>query len=458
MKKKIAAVLVATACATPAVAAVGAEEAQALGASLTPWGAEPGGNKDGSIPAYDAKNLPLKLPAGWDYTKKGYPDPWNEKPLYSITAQNVEQYAGKLDGYADVFKKYPNYRIDVYPTHRTVYYPKHLVDNMAKNAVECKGIQDDLKLSGCYGGLPFPIPKNGRQVMWNHLLAYMGIHHHSDALQSWVIPPDGHAVLQARLYTTNKFTTVAPSMAGKVIKTGEVYRKNRSDYTAPARQVGTKLLLFYSMDSLDVGSRVWQYIPGQRRVKLAPDLSYDTPSPVGGGVTTMDDNLGFDGAVDRYDFKLVGKKEKLIPYNSFPLTNPTTCPDTKVVSNQHFPHPDCIRWELHRVWQVQATLRPGYRHVYKTRTFYWDEDNPGTGVAENYDAAGKLYRMVAVNPYPFLDANGGMNVNCIFAMDLFTGAWGFNGSLGIEGGMWYPTTPRDDIYFSPESLAGEGIR
>ena len=458
MQKTIAAALITAACATQAVAAVSTEEAKALGGTLTSWGAEMAGNTDGTIPAYDAKSLPLKLPAGWDYKKKGYPDPWNEKPLYSITAQTAGQYASKLDSFVEIFKKYPNFRIDVYPTHRTAFYPKHLNDNMAKNAVECKGVQDDLKLSGCYGGLPFPIPKSGRQAMWNHLLGYAGIGAHGDNVQTWVTSPSGQGVLQARLDVSNKFTTVDPSMAGKVIKDGEFYWKVRADYTAPARQVGTKIMFFFSMDSLDIGSRAWQYIPGQRRVKLAPDLSYDTPSPVGGGATTMDDNGAFNGAVDRYDFKLVGKKEKLIPYNSFALTSPTTCPDSKVINNPNFPQPDCIRWELHRVWKVEATLKPGYRHIYKTRTFYWDEDAPGAGVAENYDATGKLYRIVYVTPYPFLDSNGGTNFNGIVAMDFNTGLWGFNGSMGLEGGMWHPITPKDDIYYSPEGLAGEGIR
>ena len=67
------------------------------------------------------------------------------------------------------------------------------------------------------------------------------------------------------------------------------------------------------------GRRAWQYLPGQRRVKLAPDIAYDTPNPGTAGASTYDDAWVFNGAMDRYDFKLVGKQEMLVPYNAFKL-------------------------------------------------------------------------------------------------------------------------------------------
>ena len=69
--------------------------------------------------------------------------------------------------------------------------------------------------------------------------------------------------------------------------------------------------------------------PGQRRVKLAPDLAYDTPAPMAGGSATMDDAIAFLGALDRFDFKLVGKKEKFIMYNNFKLNDHANCSDAE---------------------------------------------------------------------------------------------------------------------------------
>ena len=151
-----------------ALAAVSAEEAKQLGTTLTPWGAEKAGNKEGTIPAYTGEAT--KVPASYDRKEPGQkPDPFNEKPLFSITAQNYTKYADKLDGMVEMFKRYPNYRMDIYPTHRNWTYPKYVIDNTLKNATSCKAIKGELALDGCYGGYPFPIPKTGNQAMWNHM-------------------------------------------------------------------------------------------------------------------------------------------------------------------------------------------------------------------------------------------------------------------------------------------------
>ena len=438
------------------LAAVSAEEAKQLGGPvLTEFGAERAGNKEGTIPAYKAELI--KPPAGWDVRKHGYPDPWNEKPLFSITAQNAAQYADKLDAMILLFKKYPNYRMDIYPTHRTAYYPKAVLDNTAKNATACKGADDDLKLDGCYGGILFPIPKTGRQEMWNHELTYSSWAAETDGLQTWVIPPAGTPALQSVLNIYTRWDLFNPATMGAPLKPGQLYYIPRVDFTGPARQVGNKLLLAYSIDTIGIGSRIYSYIPGQRRVKLAPDLAYDTPSPASGGASTMDEQSGYLGALDRYDFKLLGKKEKFIMYNNFVMTDPRACPDSKLVSTKNFPNPDCVRWELHRVWKVEGKLLPGFRHIYPRRVLYWDEDTHGAGSYESYDASGNLYRVGNTVAYPFFDV-GGVNSQSSMQMDLITGIWAASGSMGAEGGAWHPAPARDPRFYTPEALAGEGIR
>ena len=51
-RKSFMALAVASLCTQSAWAAVSADEAKQLGTTLTPWGAEKAGNKDGTIPAY----------------------------------------------------------------------------------------------------------------------------------------------------------------------------------------------------------------------------------------------------------------------------------------------------------------------------------------------------------------------------------------------------------------------
>ena len=453
--------LTLTAVATSTVVMVGtasaevsAEEAKQLGTTLTVWGAEKAGNKEGTIPAYTGEKI--APPAGWDRKKQGFPDPWGEKPLFTITAQNVAKYADKLDGMVEVFKKYPNFRMDIYPTHRIFAMPKYVVDNSIKNATGCKTSQDQYSLDGCYPGVLFPIPKTGNQVMWNKLLNYGSNAWVSENVSTYVTPVSGSPVLQSANLITTELPLYNPANT-KVIGHDDVYFRARVDQTGPARGNGNKYVFLYSVNTIDVGSRAWSYIPGQRRVKLSPDLAYDTPSPISGGASLMDEQTGFLGAMDRFDFKLAGKKEKYIMANNFNLTDPRVCPDSKVTGTKNFPNPDCVRWELHRVWVVEAKLKPQYRHVYKTRKFFFDEDGFIPGGQEGYDGAGTLYRITNSSSYSFFNG-GGTSSQGMVEMDLLTGIWTLQGAYGSEGGAYYVIPPVNDHFFTPDSLAAEGIR
>ena len=143
-------------------------------APLTAVGAEKAGNKDGTIPEYSGG---LATPPA--EFKKGQgirPDPFaGEKPLYSVDAKNMNQYADKLgEGVKALMKKYPSYRIDVYPTHRTAAFPKYVLDNTAKIALRAKTTNEGRSMEGGHAGFPFPIPKDGYEAMWNHLVRFNG--------------------------------------------------------------------------------------------------------------------------------------------------------------------------------------------------------------------------------------------------------------------------------------------
>lgn len=453
MSNKKSAILLgiaAVAMSVPVLAAVSTEEAKQLGTTLTPWGAEKAGNKDGSIPAFTAETI--KAPANFDPKQPGIrPDPFgSDKVLFSITAQNYQQYSDKLsDGQKALFKMAPNFRMDIYQTRRTANYPKYVVDNMLKNATSCKTDATEDKLVDCYGGVPFPIPTTGKQVMWNHLTQYKNYAWAGD-FYGYVVGTNGQPTMQALTSATQQSEFYNPKRTKPAVDS-TIYFQYRGDLTAPARRNGEKLVV---ANTLDGEMRAWQYIPGQRRVKLAPDLAYDTPNPQSGGVYTMDDSQAFLGKIDRYDFKLVGKKEMYIPYNVYKANDPKTCPASKFLT-PGFANPECMRWELHRTWVVSATLKPTYRHIYQKRTFYWDEDIPGTGMADNYDARGSIYRYVVVVPFVYYEGPG-MSADNYIAVDLQKGAYSMAGFPQSEA--WHTIPPTVPTFFSPEALAGEGIR
>jgi hypothetical protein len=346
--------------------------------------------------------------------------------------------------------------MDVYPSRRDIEYPKYVLDNTIRNATSCKAVNNWLKLEGCYGGIPFPIPKNGYEVMWNHLLHYAG-HAYTGSGQSTLTPADGKAVLTGASSVTQQYDYYDPNNS-KPNPSDILFWKANIQTSAPARDAGSAIVLLDNMDMVDKGRRAYQYIPGQRRVKLSPNLAYDTPNPLTGGTGTMDDAKGFLGALDRYDFKLIGKTEKFILYNNFGLTYHKICDLDKLTNHKNFPNPACMRWELHRVWQVEATLKPGFRHIYQKRVFFWDEDAAGGGVAENYDAAGKLYRVVLASLYPLYDKELGSSNDGSIAMDLQTGAWIANGISASPGFGARMIPPKEDRFFSPESIAGQSVR
>jgi hypothetical protein len=444
----------ATLYSAAALAGPSAEEVKRLGADLLPWGAERAGNEAGTIPAYSGQ---VKIPANYDPKKPGVrPDPFaDEKPLYSITAANMVEHADKLsEGLQVMLTKYPTFRIDVYPTHRTMAYPKWVQENSIRNATSCKAIDNNLTLEGCHGGVPFPLPQNGSEVMWNHVVKYSAPEGWEARFQSWVVDASGGVTLQGDQLTTYNSPFFDAKREGPN-PVGTDFFQYRGDTTAPSRRAGEKLLILESTKMGSGGTRVWQYLPGQRRVKLSPDLAYDTPMPQGGGAMTMDDVRAFAGALDRFDFKLIGKKEMLIPYNTFRMEAGGACPPKVLLTPKHM-NPDCVRWELHRVWVVEGVPKPGVRHVYSKRIMYFDEDAPGAGISDSYDQAGKPYRVNMVFPYPFYEAEA-QGTDRFAGFDLATGV--YTESVGAaESGGWYLVPRKAASYYTADSLAASGVR
>jgi len=448
--RSLATALALCLCAGALQAAVSEEEAKQIGTTLTSFGAEKAGNKEGTIPPYTG-GLTTPPPnyqpgSGWR------PDPFpQDKPLFSINAKNMDKYADKLtDSTRELMRKYPDYRIDVYPTRRTVAYPKSVLDNSAKNATRCTTSEEGLALAqGCKGGIPFPIPKTGYEAMWNHMLNYTGIAREGQ-YQVWLVNAAG----QPTMTTDAKAWIEYPYYDPEEKQVGAYYRF-RVEQVAPARQAGILTMIWDHMNQVETGRRAWTYSPGQRRVRTAPDFAYDTPSDATGGALHFDMINLFTGKMDRFDFKLVGKKEVFMPYNNYKAVFETKPEDQM---GPRFLKPEVLRWELHRVWVVEATLKPGKRHVFQKWTFYWDEDNAGYGMTDSWDAAGKLFKSQMSLNVQFYESLV-PNAETTLIHDFATGVYALlSRPSPTSPGLTVSPKRKPSSFFTAEAMAGAGVR
>jgi hypothetical protein len=451
MFRKTAVVLVIASIAGSALAAVSADEAKQLGTTLTPVGAEKAGNKDGTIPEYTGGLT--TSPAGFEKGSGIRPDPYaSEKPRLVVTAKNMAEHADKLtDGTKELLKRYPTMRVDVYPTHRPVNYPTRIVENTAKNATGAKSVDGGMGMENALAGFPFPIPKSGAEVMWDHLMRYQGYNIKSK-YDSWNIDSAGVPTLATTGEIYQEFPVFDPKKTD-VAKGTDLYFRTKLFYLAPSRRNGEALLAQDAVNPLGQPRRAWQYLPGQRRVKLAPDISYDTPNPGSAGISTYDDAWVFNGAMDRFDWKLVGKKEMYVPYDGYRLQYAKSPAD---VTKPNHINPDFIRWELHRVWVVEATLKPGKRHIYAKRTFYVDEDSWVVLASDEYDARGQLFVAAFDNMTFSYDGHATNTDNQIF-YNFTAGSYNISGFVGPYYGTKF-IEAQSDVQWSPEVLAGAGVR
>lgn len=371
-----------------AIAKVTPEEVQRLGTELTPLGAELAANADGSIPAWTGG---LAADAGQVDGGGFLSDPFAaEKPLFVITAENVEQYKDKLSsGQLAMFKRYPNsYRMPVYPSHRTTSVPEEVYQAAKKSAASTEVIAGGNGLGAFSESryYAFPIPKSGVEVLWNHVTRYRGGNYR-------------RAIIQATPQANGSFTPVRfvdelafPAGMGDLDrdKAQNLLFVYKQVIDAPARLAGNVLLVHETIDQVKEPRLAWLYNAGQRRVRRAPQVSYDGPGNAADGMRTVDNFDMFNGAPDRYEWKLVGKREMYVPYNSYKLSS-TTLKYGEIHQPGHI-NQELARYELHRVWEVEATLKPGQRHIYSKRTLYFDEDSWMIVLADHYDGRGQLWR------------------------------------------------------------------
>ncbi len=371
--------------------ALAAADPNLLKTTLMPMGGERAGNADGSIPAWNGGLT--QIPTGWKPSDGLMPDFFaDDKKLYSVDASNMEQYADKLaEGTKLMMQKY-GFRIDVYPTHRTASAPQWVYDNIATNVTAAATVPKGAKygFTGAFGGVPFPILDKdpavaGAQAMWNHATLWQG-QAWTRAQANYLVDSTGHLTLAAGYKQYADFLYYLKG--GTVADYKGLYAKYFVKFLAPASMVGQESIDWFPTNMLQTPERVWSYLPGQGRMREDPNLTYDTPAPSFDDYANSDEYDIFYGALDRYDWKLVGKKEMLVPYNNNKLYHATA----QEGHMKHFLNPDLVRWELHRVWVIDAVVAPGKRNVLHHRRIYLDEDTWTACLGDSWDAQGNYWR------------------------------------------------------------------
>jgi|TARA_B100000965_G_scaffold401873_1_gene426632 hypothetical protein len=426
-------------------------EIDSLGTTLTPIGAQKEGNAAGTIPEWTGG---LPTDAGQSLPNNFLESPFkDDQPEFVITAQNYQQYKDNLTpGQIALFERYPEtFKMPVYKTERSVGFPQSVYDQVKATAGQGKLVNGGDGISGfAHGSFAFPIPKSGAEVVWNHNTRYrLNIHR-------WY--------MQAMPQTNGSFTLIKmeeevgyPEQMSDVdastMPNTLLFFKQRVN--APARLAGNVLLVHDSLDQLKEPRMAWVYNAGQRRVRRAPQVAYDGPGTASDGMRTSDNFSMYNGAPDRYDWTLVGKKEIYIPYNSGKLTEPGVQYDD-VLQAGHI-NPDFTRFELHRVWEVQGNVKDGQRHIYAQRNFFVDEDSWMISLADHYDGRGTLWRVGEGHiGFNYQQKIPGYSIETLY--DLLAGRYIALGMYTEENSA--PQYDFDPSYnqFTPAALRASGVR
>ncbi len=440
---------------SPALAGeLSADQVARLDKDLTPFGAIRGANEAGTIPEWTG-GLTSPAQAGFpDFVSGGHhPDPYaDDKPLYRVTADNMAQYDAILtEGHKALLKTYPGFYMNVYPSRRSAAVPQRIYDATKRVASTAHLTADGNGVTGSTEGIPFPIPENGLEAFWNHILRFRADMARRSVGQA--------AVTRDGTYTMVKFTDEYLGQYGLAGITEEeldnVIIFFKQTVEAPARLAGEVLLVHETLNQSKENRRAWIYNPGQRRVRRAPNVAFDNPRTAADGLATSDQLDIYNGSPERYNWTLVGRKEILIPYNSYKLhSNELKYSD--VLTPLHT-NPEYARYELHRVWVVDSVLKEGTRHVYKRRTLYIDEDSWQAMVVDCYDNRDQIWRVQEGHSINYYDVPT-FWTTLETTIDLQSGRYlaiALNNEERTTYDFNVQYTPND---FSPASLRRTGVR
>ncbi|MEP1594719.1 MAG: DUF1329 domain-containing protein, partial [Halieaceae bacterium] len=447
----IAATLTCCLISGQSMAAATEEQVASLGGPIyTPVGAERAGNAAGTIPAW--QDGLTEVPAG-DIRTEGLKDPFaGEQELFRISAANVDQYVEQLsDGQVALLKKYPDsYYLPVYPSHRIATYPEKVLTNVKASASTIDMVPGGNGLLNLNGStVPFPFPTSAMEVIWNHINRYRG----GSVERTYT---------QIPVQTNGSFSPIVfrdRLVFASWLPKGSVDDNRLFLYLQqimePARLEGDILLVHENIDQKAEPRNAWVYNAGQRRVRRAPNVAYDGPGRASESLRTSDDLDGYNGAPDRYDWKLLGKREMYIGTNAYKL-NDKSLKYSDILMPGHI-NPAYTRYELHRVWVVEATLKADARHIYARRVFYVDEDTWSISLKDQYDGRGELWRVGQGQGVYHYDAKVPWGTE--IQNDLISGRYlvtGLDNEVKKHGYIWdLKASPQD---FTPAALRRSGRR
>jgi hypothetical protein len=359
-----------------------------LGNDLTPMGSVRAGNEEGTIPAWEGGLSRDDWPDGFQPGDR-HPNPFpDDEPLFVIDGDNYQEYADRLSaGQIATFERYPDtYYMKVYPTRRSASFPERIYEMTKRNAESGRLVANGEGVADVAEGFPFPLPQNAHELMWNHKLKYKGIG--GTRYNNQVVPTARGSFQLIRLREELLGLYYREGMT--IEDTNNILLYFFQEVESPARLAGNILLVHESLNQIETPRQAWIYNPGQRRVRRAPNVAYDNPGTASDGLRTNDMTDMFNGAMDRFHWEIVDQREMYIPYNSYDAHSGDITADD-LVRPGHL-NPEYMRYELHRVWVIEATLRDGTRHINPRRTFYLDEDTYQIALIDHYDQRGNLWR------------------------------------------------------------------
>lgn len=444
------AVLAWALAAGAANAAVSEQQAAELGKGLTPIGAEKAGNASGTIPEWTGGLAKDAAPVQNGFMGNPYAA---DKPQFVITAANYEQYAEQLTpGQIAMFKRYPEtFKMPVYPTRRSVALPDEVNAATRHNAVNARLVQGGNGLEGYKLANAFPIPQDGLEVIWNHITRYRG--HSMERILTQATPQTNGSFSIVRF--NEQYVLPVALTDYDAERMGNILYYFKQQVTDPSRLAGNVLLVHETINQVETPRMAWIYNAGQRRVRRAPQVSYDGPGTAADGLRTSDNLDLYNGAPDRYEWELVGKKEVFIPYNSYELESPQH-KYADVIKAGHI-NQDLTRYELHRVWEVKAKVKADQRHIYAQRHFFIDEDSWQAAHIDHYDGRGELWRVAEAHALHRYDAQvPGYALESLY--DLVAGRYLAMGMYNEEKRGYNYDYKASSNEFTPTALRQSGVR
>jgi hypothetical protein len=297
------------------------------------------------------------------------------------------------------------------------------------------------------GQVPFPNPTDAQHWIWNarmmagtqsNILRFQSISNVDSSGNITVGEQETNIIFPAHEKNVGKYEDGLFAL---------FMQKNNS----PARVKGVTVLVHDYIDSYENPRRAWSYSPATRRVRRAPDITYDTlvnASPL----IVVDQYGTFNGAQDKYNWELKGTKKMIVVGVSNSLgSNPLET--THGVGHLNS---DYVNYEEKEVAVVHATLKDGQRHLYASRTFYVTTDSYYIVSQDIYDGKGNLMRH-AMNPLSteVSGLGGDCTISAEATFDFATRQYAVNNMLGsaINSQPAVYNGPSKDVsFYTPDGL------